>query len=72
EMIEDNVNGLLYELGDCADMARAMQRMRDPALRARLGRAARQGLGLYSPRIVADELQRLYESVLALPPVRRR
>lgn len=72
EMIEDNVNGLLYELGDCADMARAMQRMRDPALRARLGRAARQGLGPYSPRIVADELQRLYESVLARPPVRRR
>jgi glycosyltransferase involved in cell wall biosynthesis len=41
-LIDDGANGLLYEPGDTAALAAALDRLRlDPDLRARLGRAAR-------------------------------
>jgi glycosyltransferase involved in cell wall biosynthesis len=68
EMIDDGVTGLLYEPRDVTDLADSMIRLRDETLRARLAAAARQGLGRYSPTVVAAQLQELYEQVL----VRRR
>jgi glycosyltransferase involved in cell wall biosynthesis len=63
EILRDNVTGVLYEPGDCSGLAEAMRRMLDPALRDRLSVAARDGLGPYSPPVVASELQNLYERV---------
>ena len=65
EILRDDVTGVLYEPGDRSGLAGAMRRMLDPALRDRLSAAARDGLGPYSPLVVAAELQQLYERVAA-------
>jgi glycosyltransferase involved in cell wall biosynthesis len=70
EMIRDDTNGLLYQPRDEVGLIAAMHRMRDPGLRERLTAAARQDLGRYSPRTVADELQQLYDTVAARGPQR--
>ena len=46
EIIEDGVSGLLVPSGDAAALAAALMRLRDPALRARLGAAARERVAL--------------------------
>jgi len=43
EIVEDDVNGLLFEPGDAAGLAEALSRLADPALRARLAEGARAG-----------------------------
>jgi glycosyltransferase involved in cell wall biosynthesis len=64
EMLEHNVSGVLYEPRQVIELAAAMQRMRDPQLRQRLSAAARDGLGPYSPTVVATQLQQLYSVVV--------
>jgi glycosyltransferase involved in cell wall biosynthesis len=71
EILEHDVTGLLYEPANVDRLAEAMQRTRDPALRERLSAAAREGLGRYSPPVVAAELQQLY-AMLAVRAGRRR
>jgi glycosyltransferase involved in cell wall biosynthesis len=63
EILDDDVTGVLYEPNDAVQLAGAMCRMQDPALRDRLSAAARLELGRYEPRAVAAELQRLYAAV---------
>ena len=46
EIIEDGVSGLLVPSGDAAALAAALMRLRDPAMRARLGAAARERVAL--------------------------
>jgi len=46
EIIEDGVSGLLVPSGDAAALAAALMRLSDPALRARLGAAARERIAL--------------------------
>jgi glycosyltransferase involved in cell wall biosynthesis len=65
EILEHGVTGLLYPPADVRGLAEAMRRMGNPGLRERLRTAARQGLGPYSPPVVAAELQQLYETVAA-------
>jgi glycosyltransferase involved in cell wall biosynthesis len=65
EILRDEITGVLYEPADVGGLAHAMRRMLDPALRDRLTAAARLQLGPYSPRVVADELQQLYDRVAA-------
>jgi glycosyltransferase involved in cell wall biosynthesis len=63
EILDDDVTGVLYQPNDAVQLAGAMRRMQDPALRDRLSAAARLELGRYEPRAVAAELQRLYAAV---------
>jgi glycosyltransferase involved in cell wall biosynthesis len=63
EILVHGVTGILYEPGSVEELAGAMQRMRDPALRDRLSAAARQALAPYSPSVVAAQLEELYERV---------
>jgi glycosyltransferase involved in cell wall biosynthesis len=65
EMLEHDVTGVLYEPMQVAELAGAMQRMRDPQLRDRLSAAARDGLAPYTPATVARQLQNLYAAVVA-------
>jgi glycosyltransferase involved in cell wall biosynthesis len=65
EILRHDVTGVLYESADLDGLAKAMGRMRDPALRERLSAAARDALGPYSPPVVAAELQQLYARVAA-------
>ncbi len=60
EILRDDVTGVLYEPANGGRLADAMRRMLDPALRDRLSAAARNGLGRYSPPVVAGDLQELY------------
>jgi glycosyltransferase involved in cell wall biosynthesis len=71
EILRHDVTGLLYEPADVAALAEAMDRARDPDLRDRLSATAREGLGRYSPTVVAGELQQLYAAVAARPRRRR-
>ena len=54
EIIEDGVDGLLYPPGDA-----------DPALRARVGAAARESSKRFTARAAADRVTWVYERVLA-------
>lgn len=65
EMIRHDVTGVLYRPCDADALTAALRRLRDPALRDRLSTAARASLGPYSPAVVAGELMRLYDTVLA-------
>jgi glycosyltransferase involved in cell wall biosynthesis len=57
------VTGVLYEPNDPVELAGALRRMQDPALRDRLSAAARLEVQRYEPGVVAAELQRLYAAV---------
>jgi glycosyltransferase involved in cell wall biosynthesis len=46
EIVEDGVRGLLVPSGDAAALAAALMRLLDPAVRARLGAAARERIAL--------------------------
>jgi glycosyltransferase involved in cell wall biosynthesis len=71
EILLGDVTGLLFEPGDAGELGRAMQRMREPALRERLAAEARESLGRYAPSVVAAELQQLYATVAARSAERR-
>ena len=65
EILQHDATGILYEPANVEELARAMRRMEDPALRERLSVAARAGVGRYSPSVIANELQQLYATVAA-------
>jgi glycosyltransferase involved in cell wall biosynthesis len=66
QLIEDEVHGLLAPVGDDSAMASALIRLfRDPALRGRMGQAARQRiLDNYSTGQVAERYEALFAEVL--------
>ena len=57
-VIEDGVTGILANVGDVEGMAQALHQLRDPALRQRLGQAARVD---YERRFTLDHMIRAYE-----------
>jgi glycosyltransferase involved in cell wall biosynthesis len=65
EILEHGRTGILYEPNDGAALAGCMRRLQDPALRERLGAAAREEVRRYEPTIVAADLQRIYAAVSA-------
>ena len=65
EILHHDSTGLLFEPNDAAQLAAAMLRIQDPALRHRLAVAARQEVRRYEPDVVAAELQELYSQVTA-------
>jgi glycosyltransferase involved in cell wall biosynthesis len=72
EIIEDGATGLLTEVGDVDDLAVALRRLADdPALRKKLGSAARRASEQYAPELIARQLTDLYTEVL-LTRERRR
>jgi glycosyltransferase involved in cell wall biosynthesis len=66
QLIEDEMHGLLTPVGDDSAMASALIRLfRDPALRGRMGQAARQCIiDNYSTSQVADRYEALLTQVL--------
>ena len=66
EMIEDGVSGLLFEAGNADDLRIKIETLtRDPALKARLGQAARETyLARYTPEKNYDMLMNVYEHAL--------
>jgi glycosyltransferase involved in cell wall biosynthesis len=71
EIIEEGTTGLLYPMGDAAALADRLRVVAaDPALRARLGAAARPVVERYRPERVAGTVTDLYRTVTQLPPRR--
>lgn len=66
ELIIDDVDGLLFDVGDDAALAGAIERLiHDPALRLRLGEAARaKALRNFSVPAMAEALDHCYRSVV--------
>ena len=64
-LVDDGVDGLLFEPGNAGDLAEKIQRLwGDPELCARLGRAARQKvISRWSPKLYFERLRDLYEDV---------
>jgi glycosyltransferase involved in cell wall biosynthesis len=71
QLIDDGVHGYLPPVGDDAAMANALASLfRDPALRARMGCAARQRVvDNYSTGQVADRYEALFAEVLGGPRI---
>lgn len=69
DLIEDGVDGLLFEPGDAAELARHVQRLwSDPALATRLGQAARaKAMRLWRPESHLARVLAVYEGVLTKP-----
>jgi glycosyltransferase involved in cell wall biosynthesis len=66
DVVEDGVNGLLVTPGDPDALAAAMNRLlADPALAARLGRAAAETAAAYTVGAVADRYRTLLRAALA-------
>ncbi len=64
EIITDGHDGLLVTPGDVAALAARLTELAgDPALRARLGAAARDRAADFGPDVVAERLERLYRSL---------
>jgi glycosyltransferase involved in cell wall biosynthesis len=68
EIIDDNVDGLLYRPGDVAALAATLRRVAsDPALAERLGRAAVERARAFSPELAAAKTRDFYRRVLSQP-----
>ena len=66
EVIEEGVNGLLYQPGDVEALARLLRTLAsDRELRRRLGRAAREKAKEFAPEVIARQVMDLYLEVLA-------
>ncbi len=66
EVLEDGVSGLLVPPGDAGALAGALDRVTaDAALRDGLGRRALEASRRYDVRTCVDEMQRLYDELLA-------
>lgn len=67
ELIEEGVNGLLCQPGDSACLAQKIRTLiEDPALRIRLGQAARQSYerGPFQPTAVCNHFNSIYQEAL--------
>ncbi|MGH9169497.1 MAG: glycosyltransferase family 4 protein [Acidimicrobiales bacterium] len=65
EIVDHEVTGLTYSMGDEAALSEAMERLAaDTGLRHALGEAARQSAKRYRPEVVATEVLSLYRAVL--------
>jgi glycosyltransferase involved in cell wall biosynthesis len=69
ELIEDEVDGLLFEPGDAEDLARKVKRLwADADLCRRLGRSARaKAASLWGPRSHFERTKAIYQAVCAEP-----
>jgi glycosyltransferase involved in cell wall biosynthesis len=66
EVVTDGENGWLVPPGDADKLAGAVcALLDDPARREAMGRAALSALARFQPQAAADELARIYESVVA-------
>lgn len=69
EIIEDGVTGMLYEPGNADALAQSLRQLAaDPALRKRLGEAARCRAGDFAPEIIAGQLFSVYRALLERSP----
>jgi glycosyltransferase involved in cell wall biosynthesis len=67
ELITDGVDGLLYPPGDRAALADGLVRLaQDPALRQRLGAAARQSVAHLAPELVAADVVGVYRTLVGV------
>jgi len=64
EIITDGVDGLLTAPGDPADLARALEALRDPALRERLAAAALVRARDYAPERIAGEMAAVWRAAV--------
>jgi glycosyltransferase involved in cell wall biosynthesis len=65
EIVTHGVDGLLYPPGDAEALAQTLRMLAsDPALRLRLGDAARRRASEFAPEAVADRMCALYDEVL--------
>jgi glycosyltransferase involved in cell wall biosynthesis/GT2 family glycosyltransferase len=65
DMISDGENGLLVPGGDSEALAAAMATLiRDPALRERFGKRARERARDFTPEIVMPQIERLYHDTV--------
>jgi glycosyltransferase involved in cell wall biosynthesis len=64
DVVEDGVSGILVAPGDATALRGALERLvDDPALRARMGEAARLRAQRFSAGEVLPRLERIYETV---------
>lgn len=65
EIVADGETGILVESGDPAALRGALERLRNPALRAAMGERARaRWRRMFSPEIMAARLSEVYDDVL--------
>lgn len=71
ELIEDGVNGMLFEPGDARELARKVRRLwDDPELCRRLGRAARaKAASLWNPFSHFERTKAVYDAACGLTPL---
>ncbi|HPQ71697.1 MAG TPA: glycosyltransferase [bacterium] len=66
EQVRDGVTGLLFALGDAGGLLAALQRLDEPGLAERLGRAGREMIAReHDPTLHIQRLERLLEGVLS-------
>lgn len=69
EIVTDEVDGLLYPIGDAHALTRTLVRLAvQPELRQRLGRGGRIRALDFSPRRIAPQVLNVYQQVLGLGP----
>lgn len=67
DIIVDGENGLLVPPGDMMALAQALRRLiDDPALRERLGRAAKERASMYTAELMVPRFEALYHQVAGL------
>jgi len=65
ELVDHDVNGVLYPMGDRAALARSLRELAaDPGRRRRLVDGGQSTVAAYHPDVVARQLQRLYRPLL--------
>ncbi len=66
DLVEDQVTGLWFRMGDIKDLAQKMTELKDPDLAARLGRAAYEKYWLSPPTLARhiEKLEALYHGIL--------
>lgn len=67
DLVDEGVDGLLFEAGNADDLARQVRLLWDhPALAARMGQAARaKALTCWAPHLHAHQVLQVYESLLS-------